>query len=133
MGTWAQAKAKLKKAKVRSESSIQLAVCEHARKLGWRVTKRSHANAFGANGEPDYEFMTCGKIFYIEFKKPGAGQTEKQEAMASEIIQLGYSVYVIDDAEAGRKIINSQSRGLKLLDTKWKSVYRKRKEKGSKT
>lgn len=61
------------------EKSIEKAVVDYAKKRGCLVRKM---NGQGARSWPDRMFITpTGRIFFIEFKRPGGKLTPGQEAM----------------------------------------------------
>jgi hypothetical protein len=103
----------LKRAKAPREGTIQESVIGYARRSKrWRCTKRSRSGSFGHSGEPDFDCMCkkcrAGHIFMIEFKAPGEVPSEKQQECIDEIRYCGIRVYVVDNKEEGRKVIDKE-------------------------
>ena len=66
-------------------------------------------NGFGFNGWPDRLFiLPNGKTFWIEFKRPGNVLSPGQEELISQLRQLKHVVYVCNDAEKGKAIIDAE-------------------------
>lgn len=118
---WANARKKVKHAKVRSEQSIQNGVLRYAKRdkqKHWRCFKRSRSDMFGSNGEPDFEFIhkTCAKpgrrphICTIEFKKPGEGPTGLQWEKIKELRALGIPTTPCDDVKEGVAWLKDQEK-----------------------
>ncbi len=85
------------------ESPIQTAVCNYATSLGWmvfRFTIRSH---------PDRMFIRNGKFFFIEFKATGKKATRLQAHTIKKIQAQGFQVYVVDDIDQGKGIVDALS------------------------
>jgi hypothetical protein len=51
-------------------------------------------------------FISKTSIFFIEFKRLGAKPTKLQSYMMSELKNYNCKVYVIDDVEQGKRIID---------------------------
>ena len=85
------------------ESVIEKKVSDYATSKGWLVYKFSSPNT---RAVPDKIFMRDGVVFFIEFKAPGKLPTKLQYANHNRITAHGVSVFVIDDIEDGKNIIN---------------------------
>jgi len=86
------------------EKDIEKAVVEYARKRGALVYKFT---APGVRNVPDRLFLCRGQGFFIEFKAPGKIASAGQLREASKIQQQGFDVYVVDNVERGRTIVDS--------------------------
>lgn len=97
---------------VRSESSIQRAVVEWARGLGFIAIKQSTAGRYGSSGWPDYLFLTpSGGAFFVEFKREGLTPTPLQHQRIRELNDHNVHVYLVDNAPLGKKIISDWAAG----------------------
>ena len=85
------------------ESTIEKKTCEYAKSKGFLVFKFVSPNY---RGVPDRIFIRAGKVFFIEFKTPGKKQTELQLKMTKDIQSQGLNVYICDDVDLGKTIIN---------------------------
>lgn len=60
---------------------------------------------------PDDLFTNAhGFMFFIEFKAPGKGPSEKQALDHKKRRSRGVTVFVVDDIEQGKQIIDEQSK-----------------------
>jgi len=84
------------------ESKIEEAVCKYAEDLGWRVRKYVTP---GHKGAPDRIFMRKGVVFWIEFKGPHGGLSALQEREIQRIKEDGFKVFVIDNIDEGKRVI----------------------------
>jgi hypothetical protein len=90
-----------------NESHIEKKVCEYAKSKGWLTYKFvSPSN----RGVPDRLFLRKGNLFFIEFKAPGKIPTKLQSKIISKIKDQGFLVYVVDDIESGKSIVNGFDR-----------------------
>lgn len=89
------------------EKTIEQAVVNYAKKLGFLTFKFSSPSN---RGVPDRIFIKKGKIFFIEFKKPNGKLRKLQEHVISSFLAEKVDVYVIDDIEKGKKIIENISK-----------------------
>ena len=64
----------------------------------------------GTTGVPDHIFHGVGHTFYIEFKAPGEKPSKAQSKMHEKILGKGIPVYVIDDVEKGKELIDDITR-----------------------
>lgn len=87
------------------EKDIESAVCRYAKTQGWRALKFVSPNY---RSVPDRIFFKHpGRVFFIEFKRPGEKPTPKQAMEIERLKSEGFQVFVIDNVEAGRKVIDS--------------------------
>lgn len=62
-----------------------------------------------SSGWPDLEiFPGKGRIFFIECKAPGKKADPLQEHIHKTLREAGYKVFVVDDKEQGKKIIDKE-------------------------
>ena len=86
------------------ESLIEKAVSDYGRSKGWIVWKfRSPAN----KAVPDRIFLRSEVTFFIEFKATGKKPTKLQLWTHEKLRDQGFKVYVVDDIDQGKQIINS--------------------------
>ena len=90
------------------EKDIEKAVCTYARDCGMLTYKFvSPATA----GVPDrIFFIPGGKMFMIEFKRPGGELSSIQERHMKRFHAMGFDVYVIDDIIKGKAVIDQHLR-----------------------
>lgn len=82
---------------------VQNPVMKYGRSNGWLV----HRMAFiGRRGCPDAWFFKRGTLLIVEFKAPGKKATPQQIKRHDELRAQGMRVFVIDSAEAGRKLLD---------------------------
>ena len=92
------------------EEKIESAVCDHARKSGLLVYKFSSP---GHAAVPDRLFvLPGGGMFFIEFKRTGEHPTVPQEREHNKLRSHGVTVYVVDDVQYGKAIIDCHLSGL---------------------
>lgn len=91
-----------------NESYIENKVCDYAKSKGWLHYKFTSPSNIGV---PDRIFMRLDTgvsvCFFIEFKAPGKKPTRLQSKVASLIMEQGFQVYVIDDVEVGKRLIDT--------------------------
>lgn len=63
-------------------------------------------NGLGFRDWPDRLFIGKGVIFWIEYKVRGKGPTPNQAKLHEVLRGWGQHVYVVDDKNVGREIIN---------------------------
>lgn len=86
------------------EKDIESRVCRHAEKKGWRALKFQSVNY---RSVPDRIFFKHpARVFFIEFKKPGSKPTPKQENEINRLRNEGFDVFVVDDIDHGKLIID---------------------------
>lgn len=88
---------------LREITGVQTPVIRHARSRGWTCWKMGIE---GRNGCPDYWCFKAGVLFIIEFKAPGKPRRKQQELRAAELEKQGFTVHVIDNADAGRALFD---------------------------
>lgn len=86
------------------ESSIEKPVCAYAKARGWLVWKLT---VVGWVGLPDRIFLKPTKVFFIEFKAPGQKARPIQLRIHGKLRAIGFDVYVVDNVEEGKKIVDS--------------------------
>ena len=86
------------------EKNIETAVCEYAKSKGFLVYKfTSPARAAVC----DRMFIhPSGYVFFIEFKATGKHPTPKQEREHMRLRGHNITVYVVDDIEVGKMMID---------------------------
>lgn len=85
------------------ESEVEKKVVDYAKAKGWLVYKFVSPSQ---RGVPDRIFICGGEIFFIEFKAPGKKPTKLQNKVFSRIREELFEVYIIDDVEQGKKLID---------------------------
>ena len=87
------------------EKYIEAEVCDYARKKGLLAYKfTSPARA----AVPDRMFITQdGRMFFCEFKAKGKKPTPAQEREHTRLRQHKVNVFVIDDVEKGKWVIDT--------------------------
>lgn len=86
------------------ESTIEKAVCDHARTNGCMVMKLAGPNQ---KGQPDRMFLKNGKVLFLEFKAPGKLPTKLQEGWLANLRAQGFHAYACDSIQNGVFNINS--------------------------
>lgn len=90
------------------EKDIQGPSVKKARKAGWWARKFSSAP--GNTSVPDYIFGKDGRVFFVEFKRPGNTATDKQDDEHVLMFYAGLQVYVCDNLELFNKILAIEER-----------------------
>lgn len=85
------------------ESEIEKKVSDYAKAKGWLVYKFVSPSQ---RGVPDRVFIRGGEIYFIEFKAPGKKPTKLQDKIFSKIRGELFEVYIIDDVEQGKLLID---------------------------
>lgn len=86
------------------EKDIEKKVCDYAKSKGILVYKFSSP---GHAAVPDRLFVRPGgEVFFIEFKAPGKKPTSAQWREILRLGNQGVSVYIIDDVELGKEIMD---------------------------
>lgn len=88
------------------ESAIEQAVCRHARQRGWLADKFTSP---GRRAAPDRILLKEGRTFFIEFKAPGKKPTQLQEQAHRRLLTAGFEVFVVDDIDTGKRLIDALS------------------------
>ncbi|QFS86599.1 MULTISPECIES: VRR-NUC domain-containing protein [unclassified Marinobacter] len=93
------------------EKDIENAVCKYARDR--YKMKAEKFTSPGRRAVPDRLFSVTGPyvgvVFFIEFKAPGKKATEKQERDHQERREMGFNVFVVDDIDQGKKIVDQMA------------------------
>lgn len=84
------------------ESYIEKKVCEYARSKGFLSYKFVSPSQ---RGVPDRMFIGDGVVFFIEFKSKEGVISKLQRLVFEKIASRRISVYVCDDIEEGKRII----------------------------
>lgn len=96
------------------EGKIQDNVIKYARDEYNALCKKNEAGPYHLGGfldftiYPDKKRRREAETFIIEFKAPGGKLTPKQAHHKKELEGRGHRVYVIDNAVAGRAIIDKE-------------------------
>ena len=89
------------------EAYIEKKVCEYAKKLGMHVCKFTSP---GKPSVPDRIFFVerakGSETFLIEFKSKGCKPTVKQQAEIDILRSINVPVYVVDNVEEGKTIVD---------------------------
>lgn len=93
------------------EKDIENAVCKYARdRYGMKAEKFTSP---GRRAVPDRIFSVhgpyVGVVFFIEFKAPGKTATKKQVKDHNERRAMGFKVFVVDDIDQGKKIVDEMA------------------------
>jgi len=90
-----------------TERYIERSVCDYAESLGWLVYKFVSPHN---RGVPDRIFLKDNEAFFIEFKSPGGKMSALQKHHAKKLHGTNFDVYVIDNIDRGKKVIDAKSR-----------------------
>lgn len=92
------------------EKDIEKRVCEFARSKGVLVYKFTSPNK---RSVPDRIFIPPDSpVFFVEFKRLGCVPTPAQEVEIAKIRKQGVKVFVVDNVEAGKQMIDLYVQGL---------------------
>jgi hypothetical protein len=92
------------------EKDIEAKVCEYAKQLNVLVYKFTSPNRMAV---PDRMLIRPdGHVWFCEFKREGAKPTPAQEREHHRLRQHKVSVFVIDNVEEGKLMIDLMVRGL---------------------
>lgn len=83
------------------ESKIEREVSKYAKSKGYLTYKFT-----GHKGVPDRMYIKDGVVIFIEFKQEGKLPTKLQEKTISDIQSQSIPVYVIDNIDDGKEVIN---------------------------
>jgi len=88
------------------EKEIERRVCDYAKSKGVLAYKFTSP---ARSAVPDRLFIsTNGKVWFCEFKREGAKPTIPQAREHTRLRQQNVSVYVIDNVEAGKEMIDAE-------------------------
>jgi hypothetical protein len=91
------------------EKNIERKYVNYAKQLDCLALKFSPE---GAAGYPDrVTFVQGGYAFFIEFKAKGKKPTALQEKRHAELRAMGFDVYVCDNLESAKELLNSKVNG----------------------
>jgi hypothetical protein len=91
------------------EKDIEAKVCEYAKQLNVLVYKFTSPNRMAV---PDRMLIRPdGHIWFVEFKREGAKPTPAQEREHHRLRQHKVSVFVIDNVEEGKLMIDLMVKG----------------------
>lgn len=86
------------------EKQIEKKVADYAKQKGYLSFK---FNSMACRSVPDRIFITPkGQFILIEFKRLNAKPTEKQSSMINKLTNQGSLVFVVDNVDYGKEIIN---------------------------
>ena len=85
------------------EKEIELKVIKYAKSQNILSFK---LNSVTSKGLPDRMFISKASIFFIEFKRLGAKSTKLQSHMISQLKDYNCNVYIVDNIEDGKRIID---------------------------
>lgn len=90
------------------EKDVENPVCKYARdRHGMKAEKFTSP---GRRSVPDRLFTTINAFaFFIEFKAPGKTATKKQVKDHNERRAMGFKVFVVDDIDQGKKIVDDMA------------------------
>ena len=92
------------------EKQIELAVGTYAKEQGFLVYKFTSPQRAAV---PDRLYITPrGKVFFCEFKRTGQVPTPAQAREHDRLRDQGVTVYVIDNVDAGRAMVDSMRLGV---------------------
>jgi len=83
------------------ERTIEKAVSLYAKASGWLSYKFT-----GQRSVPDRLFIKNGLVLFVEFKAPSKKPTALQQRTINTMIEHGAHVFVIDDIDKGKKLLN---------------------------
>ena len=86
-----------------SEKKIELEVVKYAKSKNILSFKM---NSTSSRGLPDRIFINKNSIFFIEFKRFGFKPTELQAHTIKTLKDYNCNVFVVDNIELGKKIID---------------------------
>ncbi len=86
------------------EKQIEAKVCDYAKERGMAVYKFTSPNRAAV---PDRMFIYNGRVFFIEFKRGDQKPTEAQAREHERLRQQKINVFVIDDVEKGKWVIDT--------------------------
>ena len=87
------------------EKDIERKVCEYARSKGCLAYKFTSPNRAAV---PDRLFIYKGRVWFIEFKAPGARATKPQLREHNILATHYLDVFVVDNVEEGNLIIDAK-------------------------
>ncbi len=96
------------------EKDIEKRVCAFAEAHGILVYKFTSPSR---RSVPDRMFiLPGGRVFWIEFKRAGCVPTASQEVEIAKMRKQGATVYVVDNVEQGKAVVDRFCLGNALLN-----------------
>lgn len=96
------------------ERDIEKAVCDYAKKQFKMLCYKFTSPA--CRSVPDRMFITrTGEVFFIEFKRLGQKPMPAQEVEIAKIRVQGVLVFVVDNVDMGKQVVDQMS-GRDLLE-----------------
>jgi len=90
----------------RLEKSIEVRCCKLARDHGAIAVK---LNVESRRGWPDRMILgPKGRMFFVEFKRPGEKPRKLQEFIHKGLYAMGYDVYIVDNENQFRSILDAE-------------------------
>lgn len=87
------------------ERDIEKRVNDYATRLGYWQRKFTSPTRRGA---PDRIYAIYGRVFFVEFKATGQRPTRLQELEHKKIREAGLTVYVCDNVEDAKAILDRE-------------------------
>lgn len=88
------------------EKDIEKYFCDLVSAKGGKAIKGAGT---GVAGFPDRIVLKpSGKVFFVELKAPGKKPRKLQVHVISWLIDMGFSVYVVDSKEAACEVIDNE-------------------------
>jgi hypothetical protein len=88
------------------EKVIEEKVCDYAKSQGWLVYKFTSP---ARHAVPDRLLLRNGRVIFIEFKRGGEKPSPPQEREHKRLRDAGITVYVIDNVEDGKRMIDAEN------------------------
>lgn len=101
---------------IERERAIESKVCQYAKANGFLEYKLTSPT----NGLPDRMFIKSGLIFFIEFKSSTGALSTVQRYHIQRIAEHGGVVYVINNVDDGRNLIDNLIKGYPEGNEKYK-------------
>ena len=86
------------------EKQIEAKVCDYAKERGMSVYKFTSP---ARSAVPDRLFIYNGRLFFVEIKRGGQKPTAAQEREHERLRQQKINVFVIDDVEKGKWVVET--------------------------
>ncbi len=88
------------------EKEIEAEVCKYAESKSKGIEQRKFKTPNRRNAPDRIFLLSPGLVFFIEFKRPGEKPNKGQLREHQRLRDLEFHVYVCDDIEAGKRIID---------------------------
>jgi len=94
-----------KRSEIKEKEDIELPFCKYAKRNGCNALKLIYLRK---KGFPD-RTVICpgGKVFFIEFKRPGKPLEPLQKIAQSLLLSFGFEYYVCDQPGQAEKILDN--------------------------